>query len=164
MKASPIDTHRRFDGETRDRAKGVTLALGTAVISGVAVFMNSYGVKRFASPSVYTTAKNLIAGVVLVALAAALMFLRSGERPVLANMVEGALEGAKIDIAVEPRTVEGSAAKALIDASAEADPLVVGARGRGGLERLVVGSVSQQCAHHAHCPVLIMRPPRTGRV
>ena len=85
-------------------------------------------------------------------------------KAVLANMVEGALEGAKIDIAVEQRTVEGSAAKALIDASAEADLLVVGARGRGGLERLVLGSVSQHCAHHAHCPVLIMRPPRSGRV
>jgi drug/metabolite transporter (DMT)-like permease len=81
MKAASIDTHRRFDGETRDRAKGVTLALGTAVISGVAVFMNSYGVKRFASPSVYTTAKNLVATVVLIAFAAALAASRSSDRP-----------------------------------------------------------------------------------
>ena len=78
-------------------------------------------------------------------------------REVLANMVEEALEGVKVEIAVEQRAVEGSAAKALIDASADADLLAVGSRGRGGLARLVLGSVSEQCAHHAHCPVLIVR-------
>jgi drug/metabolite transporter (DMT)-like permease len=52
------------------------------VISGTAVFMNSYGVKRFASPSVYTTAKNLMAALMLVGLAAVLVARRTSERPV----------------------------------------------------------------------------------
>jgi drug/metabolite transporter (DMT)-like permease len=44
---------------------GVVVAGITALISGLSVFVNSYGVHAVASPSVYTTAKNLVATVVL---------------------------------------------------------------------------------------------------
>lgn len=54
---------------------------------------------------------------------------------------------------------DGFAAKDLIDASKEADLLVVGSRGLGGFKGLLLGSVSQQCALHAHCPVVIVRSP-----
>ena len=50
--------------------RGVLLALGAAGISGVSVFVNSYGVKAFAAASAdattYTTAKNAVAAAVLV--------------------------------------------------------------------------------------------------
>ena len=49
------------------------------------------------------------------------------------------------------------AAAALLDASDGADLLVVGARGLGRVRRLLLGSVSQQCLHHATCPVAIVR-------
>jgi drug/metabolite transporter (DMT)-like permease len=49
------------------RRTGILLALTTAVVSGFAVFLNSYGVKAFGSATVYTTAKNLVAALVLVA-------------------------------------------------------------------------------------------------
>jgi len=47
------------------RATGVMVAGATALISGVSVFVNSYGVRAGATPAVYTTAKNLVAVVVL---------------------------------------------------------------------------------------------------
>jgi EamA-like transporter family. len=50
---------------TRDRTAGITLALGAAAVSGVAVFVNSYGVRAVPDATVYTTAKNLVAAVVL---------------------------------------------------------------------------------------------------
>ena len=49
-------------------------------------------------------------------------------------------------------------AVALVGASAQADLLVVGARGVGRLKRLLVGSVSEQCMDHALCPVVVVRP------
>jgi nucleotide-binding universal stress UspA family protein len=48
-------------------------------------------------------------------------------------------------------------ARALVEASVGAELLVVGSRGLGGFDRLIMGSVSNQCAHHAHCPVVITR-------
>ena len=53
--------------------------------------------------------------------------------------------------------VEGDSARVLIDEAREACLLVVGSRGLGGFRELLLGSVSQQCAHHAGCPVVIVR-------
>ncbi len=47
--------------------QGFALALTAAVISGFAVYINSYGVRAFGSATVYTTAKNLVAAVIIVA-------------------------------------------------------------------------------------------------
>ncbi len=51
---------------------------------------------------------------------------------------------------------EGNAARVLIEASGEAQLLVVGSRGRGGFAGLRLGSVSAHCAEHAKCPVLVI--------
>ncbi len=50
---------------------GVALAGLTAAVSGVSVFLNSYGVHAIASPALYTTAKNLVATLVLFVLVGA---------------------------------------------------------------------------------------------
>lgn len=60
-----------------------------------------------------------------------------------------------IDVRREAR--EGPPARALLDAAHDAGLLVLGSRGQGGFASLVLGSVSQQCAQHASCPVMILR-------
>ena len=59
-------------------------------------------------------------------------------------------------VPLQREVVEGPAAQRLLRAAA-GDLLVVGSRGRGGFAGLLLGSVSQQCAHHAPCPIVIVR-------
>jgi nucleotide-binding universal stress UspA family protein len=65
------------------------------------------------------------------------------------------------DLEIERHVVEGGPVEVLIHAVGERDLLVVGSRGHGGFAGLLLGSVSQQCAHHAPCPVVIV-PPLTS--
>jgi nucleotide-binding universal stress UspA family protein len=59
-------------------------------------------------------------------------------------------------VVIERRVSEGAPATVLVHESRQADLLVVGSRGHGGFTGLLLGSVSQQCAHHAACPVVIV--------
>jgi nucleotide-binding universal stress UspA family protein len=56
------------------------------------------------------------------------------------------------------RQGHGDAAAELVAASSEADLLVLGSRGHGPLEGLVLDSVSRACLAHAPCPVVLIRP------
>lgn len=61
----------------------------------------------------------------------------------------------------------GRAAPEIIKASRDAAMVVLGARGHGRVTGLLLGSVSQQVAMYARCPVVVVRgedPARTGRV
>jgi nucleotide-binding universal stress UspA family protein len=68
-------------------------------------------------------------------------------------------------IEIDTVAIEGGAAAELVRATANSRLLVVGCRGHGGVQGLLLGSVSRQCALQAHCPVLIVpalvddRPP-----
>jgi nucleotide-binding universal stress UspA family protein len=65
-----------------------------------------------------------------------------------------------VGVEIERRTDEGQPSATLVEAAEGAELLVVGSRGRGGFAGLLLGSVSQQCAHHAPCPVVIVPPAR----
>ncbi|MER7011746.1 universal stress protein [Saccharopolyspora sp. NPDC000359] len=60
-------------------------------------------------------------------------------------------------VPIERELVHGHAAQALLDASDGAELLVVGSRGHGSFYGALLGSVSQRCAVHAKCPVVIVR-------
>lgn len=53
----------------RPRAVGIGFAFATAVVSGVSIYLNAHAVKHFGNATVYTTAKNGVAGVLLLAFA-----------------------------------------------------------------------------------------------
>lgn len=53
----------------------------------------------------------------------------------------------------------GNVVDVLLSASKDAPLLVVGNRGLGGFKRMLLGSVSLQCAQHASCPVTVVHSP-----
>ena len=81
--------------------RGLLLALGAAGVSGVSVFVNSHGVNAFGDATTYTTAKNSVAALILLATAA---LGRSRGRMVITRPTR-------------PRHVVGLAAVALVGGS-----------------------------------------------
>jgi nucleotide-binding universal stress UspA family protein len=66
------------------------------------------------------------------------------------------------DLTVTTRLVDGSPTAVLIDASRDAQLLVVGHRGTGGFAGLLAGSTATQLAGHAACPVTVVRDANTA--
>lgn len=56
--------------------------------------------------------------------------------------------------------VSGFVVKELVDASQDADMVVIGTRSVGAFARVLVGSVSSELVHHSACPVVIVPPKR----
>jgi nucleotide-binding universal stress UspA family protein len=82
---------------------------------------------------------------------------RHAELPSLAEALAAARERFPL-VDVRQIVVHAAPAGALVAASAGAELLVVGSRGRGGFASLLLGSVSHAVLHHAHCPVAVVRP------
>ena len=72
--------------------------------------------------------------------------------------VIGSLDGADT-VKVVKEVHRGHTGRVLMELSADADLLVVGARGHGGFLALVLGSVSTYALHHSKCPVVVMPAP-----
>jgi nucleotide-binding universal stress UspA family protein len=63
-------------------------------------------------------------------------------------------------VEVQQRVLRGHPAAVLLDEAKDADLLVVGSHGHGRFVDALLGSVSQQCIHHATCPVVVIRAGR----
>ncbi|KAG9135682.1 hypothetical protein Leryth_002415 [Lithospermum erythrorhizon] len=65
-------------------------------------------------------------------------------------------------VVAETIILEGDAKESICQATEDmhVDLLVVGSRGRGKIKRAFLGSVSDYCAHHANCPVVIVKSPK----
>lgn len=75
----------------------------------------------------------------------------------MSHMVDRAVaDGAARPASLTLQPINDASGPALVDASVDADLLVVGSRGRGGFEALLVGSTSLHCLHHSHCPVVLV--------
>jgi nucleotide-binding universal stress UspA family protein len=67
--------------------------------------------------------------------------------------------GPDAGVTVERHVEEGPAAEVIVDASKDADLIVVGTRGRGAIATLVLGSTSQAVIHNAGRPVVVVPVP-----
>ncbi|MDO8484036.1 MAG: universal stress protein [Candidatus Limnocylindrales bacterium] len=76
------------------------------------------------------------------------------------------ISSARPDLVIEPILIRGRAASAIVDEARAmpADLIVVGHRGHGRWESMLLGSVSSEVVDHAPCPVLVARDERLGPV
>lgn len=77
-------------------------------------------------------------------------------RKVLAETIIDAV-GAQPPVTIHARVEQGHPAELLLHEAEGAELLVVGSRGHGGFMGALLGSISQYCAYHAPCPVVIVR-------
>ena len=84
--------------------------------------------------------------------------IRGGARLLEADFEETLVkyEGDYPEVVVRRQVAQGAPRGALLDAASGAQLLVVGARGRGGLHGMTLGSVSLALLHHAPCPVAVV--------
>ena len=76
------------------------------------------------------------------------------------TVLEAAVEevrNAHPEIVITATVAEGHPSLVLVDESTSAGLVVVGSRGHGEFAGMLLGSVSEFVATHAHCPVVIVR-------
>ena len=80
----------------------------------------------------------------------------SAEQTADTMIVNAGLAGS--DITYRVFTPEGRAGETLVGMAGDADLLVVGSHGSNAFKELFFGSISNYCAHHSPCPVVLVRP------
>ena len=77
--------------------------------------------------------------------------------------IESAAGADPVRLGVHASVVEGQAQHVLVDASVDADLLVIGRTGSGELRHHLLGSVSQYCVTHSHAPVVVVPADAAAR-
>jgi nucleotide-binding universal stress UspA family protein len=72
------------------------------------------------------------------------------------DRVVDAAETSGLPVPISRVLVMGHPVVTILEQAKGADMIVLGSRGYGGFRGLLLGSVSQQVVHHAHCPVVII--------
>jgi nucleotide-binding universal stress UspA family protein len=82
----------------------------------------------------------------------------------LNDQLDGASNGTGNGVHINRVVAQGDPSASLLEACkrTDAEMLVLGSRGRGGFAGLLLGSVGQECASHAPCPVLICKAHGDG--
>jgi nucleotide-binding universal stress UspA family protein len=83
----------------------------------------------------------------------------AGVEAEMSEHLANAINAAAPDASIVPVIANGHPAELLVNASADADLLVVGSHGHRTFTGMLLGSVSMHCVHHAHCPVVVVRRP-----
>ena len=65
--------------------------------------------------------------------------------------------GEKIGVRISKKLVDDHPAEEIIKEAKKNDLIVIGSKGSTALERIFLGSVTENVAHHASCPVMIVR-------
>ena len=82
--------------------------------------------------------------------------IREEADAILETAIADATAGGEVPEYLDRRVSDGAPASTLLDLSAGASLVVVGARGHGGFVGLLVGSVATQVVNHAKCPVVVV--------
>jgi len=71
--------------------------------------------------------------------------------------------GNKSGVRVIKKLVEGIPDEEIIKGARKSDLIVMGSKGMTALDRILIGSVSEKVLHHAPCPVMIVRKPKSEK-
>jgi nucleotide-binding universal stress UspA family protein len=86
--------------------------------------------------------------------------LQESAEQLVDRLVAEVVGSSQTDVRVEREVVEGPAAAVLLEKAGDDGMIIIGSRGHGGFAKLLLGSVSDQVARHAECPVVIHRTPQ----
>lgn len=136
-----VDDHHVEDGENPS-VRALRFAYGLRGVEEIAV------IHAWFAPGV---AAGLYAG------AGADMEKMDEEATAVAQLVMELAGAPPEGVTVRAVPERGTAGFALVEASREADLVVLGSRGRGGFMGLILGSTSLEVAAHSHAPVAILR-------
>jgi nucleotide-binding universal stress UspA family protein len=137
-------------------------SLGPVVV-GVDGSAESAAAVRFAAEAAVREAATLRVVLAVPPVTDAFGFVSGPDDPQLSSaqaLLAATVAGLAVDqpdLVVEPVVAQTHPVEALLRHAQGARLVVVGSRGRGGLEEMVLGSVSRELLHHAPCPVLVVR-------